>query len=124
MPLLVGPAALALRAEMVAGRAGAAVEHRVAAAVRAAPEAAAASFRDLVHQAVGLADGGRRDARIGGGGETDCQRGTQRECPCHSLLCEFRNRFPEHDAEISGAVSLQTRKSIAPLPLATAWHRR
>src|SRR5437868_729731 len=81
VPLLVGPAALALRAEMVAGRTGAAVEHRVAAAVRAAPETAAASFGDLVHQAVGLADGGGGDAGVGGGGETECQRGTQQECP-------------------------------------------
>ena len=38
-PLPVGPAALALRAEMVAGRARPAVEHRMALAARAAPEA-------------------------------------------------------------------------------------
>jgi hypothetical protein len=70
-------AALALRAQVVTGRAGAAVEHRMAVAAGTAPHARPASFRDLCDQAVGFAH--RRGHHGGAGGrcDADCQCGAQ-----------------------------------------------
>ena len=122
-PLLVGPAAIALRAQMAAGWARAAVEHRMAPAVRPAPEAPAASFRDLAHRALGFAYRGGGDAGVGRGSETECQRGTQQECPRHSLLLVhgFWKRFPKTAREIHRDRFIRTRKTIASPPLTMAW---
>jgi hypothetical protein len=111
-PLLVGPAALAFRAQMVAGRARAAIEHRMAPAVRAAPEVPTASFRDLAHQALGLANRGGGDARVGDGSETECQRSTQQECPRHSslLVHGILERFPKTARKSAATVSFQRER--------------
>jgi hypothetical protein len=77
--LAVRPAALALRAEVVAGRAGASVVHRVAASAGASPHAGPASFRDLSDQAVGFADGRRHDGGTGGCCDADGQRSAQND---------------------------------------------
>src|ERR1700733_13631585 len=88
----VRPAALAFRAEMVAGRAEAiGARKRMAMAARAAPESRAAAFRNLDNRAVGTADRSRRNSGAGGADEPKSQCSTQCKCSNHSvfsrLLC-------------------------------------
>src|ERR1700736_1319856 len=72
-------AALTVRTEVIAGRASAPVEHRMAAAAWTAPHTRPASFRDLADRAVGFADGRRHDGGAGGGRETHSQCGAQED---------------------------------------------
>src|SRR6202011_1205317 len=70
-------AALAVRAEVIAGRASAPVEHRMAADAWTAPHTRPASFRDISDQAVGFADRARQDGGAGGRCNSEGQCGAQ-----------------------------------------------
>src|ERR1700736_3820256 len=70
-------AALTVRTEVIAGRASAPVEHRMAAAAWTAPHTRPASFRDLADRAVGFADRGRQDGGAGGCCNSEGQYGAQ-----------------------------------------------
>jgi hypothetical protein len=63
---------------------------------------------------------------LAGGSETECQRGTQQECPRHSLLLVhgILETIPENGAEIRRDRFIPTRKTIAPSPLTIAWQIR
>lgn len=69
----VRPAAAVFRAEMIAGRAGAAVEHRMASAMRAPPHARTTAFGDASDARLAL-ERGDRNARIGRGRDAHRQK--------------------------------------------------
>ena len=93
--ILIGPALLAFRANMISRRAGSAVEHRMALAARTAPKSRPAAFRSLDHQAVGIADNSGRDHGAGCGCKTESQRDTQKDRSHHPvILPAYINRPP------------------------------
>jgi hypothetical protein len=115
----VGPALLALRAKMVSGRAGPAVEHRMACAARAAPESPSASFRNLDHRAIGNTYKSGRDRCTGGGCYAKDQRGAQKECPNHPVPLPAwikSNRFTDRAGKSLATVTFSEWKSIETYP--------
>ncbi len=84
--LVVRPALFAFRAKVVPRRTGPAVEHGMTSAARSAPKSRPASFRDLGHGAVGIAQRRGANRGAGGRGQSESQTSAEKDCPDHVLL--------------------------------------